>query len=532
MKKLLVLILVLIPVLAFAGVDDTNFKCYTITPDKMLGTGVNTNLEDTPYSNEMTNIYNNGDSLTNFSNGSSINSAIANNNGFNMNYSFVLGQITYNLAADKFLKLSDSYYFYKIGSKPYFKNDSYASEMTTFPYTGYNSNLFIFNGLYNGANKTYIACDSGLGVYSYSAINEYIKTFEVDLTPSWWSNYGPTSFTMWKKRLFVSGFFYNFESGNPCSNYIYYSKSGDFSNFTPTQYQGGIITIQPRCQIYNLTAVKDGVYIFTSDGIYYLSGGLPETWRLEKISNLTLKTVSYLGTFAPDYIPVCIYNGAVLFIDTNNNVNSINNTAINKIATIQDTETTTNYKSIQVFKEYIVIVTSYKTIIYDIKNKCWHNWDNYIQSINENGYVSDGNFYLNNINEFLISGGKLMKGYISPSGFIDSNTHTLNYETSWNSLDGSSANYKKLKRIEIDVKSGYNPISLKIKTNKNSTWAESTKEVALTNGGYVYADDNSPTYTFRFSGTNEFQKIKLRFETRNSLILSQIRIYYEPVGVK
>ncbi len=242
MKRIIVILflILIIPGIALAVVDDGNFKTYTITPDKMLGTEANTNLEDTPYAQEMTNLYNNGDSIVSFSHGTA--------------------KSGMQHANTCFKGIDTNYYYMSLGINPHPKPYYGSSEIISFPFTdSVFGDFFFTNGLYGGAQKTFIACNQGLTLHNYSN-----KAYEVNLSPSWWQEGQPTSFAIWKRRLFVSSFY-----NDAYSNYIFYSKAGDFSNFNTVNYAGGLVTIQPLCKIYKIAAVTDGVYIFTSDGIYY-----------------------------------------------------------------------------------------------------------------------------------------------------------------------------------------------------------------------------------------------------------------------
>lgn len=525
MKRIIAILflILIIPGIALAVVDDTNFKTYTITPDKMLGTEANTNLEDTPYAQVMTNLYNNGDSIVSFSHGTFLNTSDV---------------------YETIFKCSDVNYYYSNMSKPaYSQYIGSLISIASFPFSNIgNGEPYFMNGLYNGAQKTFIACSNGLTLHDYIG-----KAYISNISPAWWATAMPTTFAIWKKRLFVSGF-----CNENYRNYFYYSKVGDFSNFTPTQYQGGAVTIQPDCQIFKILAVSYGVYIFTADGIYYLSGGLPETWKLEKISNLILNS-DYSGSWLPnDSLPASVIEDKVLFVDKNMDMYVLTNNSASKISHLP--YYCSKISNIQLFQNRFFILIN-RTLsnfehnfacayIYDIKNKCWSVWENICRA-SENSYTAykitkiygemiyyqQTNYhYISNFNNWQqISGYKYQNKVLETDGKYFS----LIYQTPWYSLENKS-NYKKLKRIEIDVKTYAglsNTFALTMVTDTTNE-ATITKTIANLTEPDVCFDTASQTYTFRFINTNEFKKIKLRLETKYSLILSQIRIIYEPVGVK
>jgi len=533
MKKICIFIFTILAVMniqfAFAGMDDSNNKVFTITPDKMLGDFPMMNYEDSTFYPTMTNLVSDNIGLMHFSNGDIVSASYSSN--------------------EVICEASDTFYLYNYNgtrTPAYYSIATGFTAIPSWPYVSFNHTMLATNGLYGGVIKSFIVSSRGIAILDYTT-----KTYASTITPALWTQ-TPHTFTIWKSRLFAA----------PEYNEVYYSKAGDFTNFNVSAYEGGRFDIHPVSNIRKLLAVNSGVYIFTSAGIYYLSGSTPTSWRLDKVSEL--KLLSSNGSTYDDDNANLIDNNTVVFIDDKRDVYTVlNGYTIQKITALPVKSLTINTvpAGIYFFKDRFLVVTgfakdTYKkcSYAYDLEKKCWYQWDSiitastnyYVAAYRQN--IAAGRYYAfkKNIND---------RNYLDklrPCGFDDGTTknyYQISFATPYYTLDGSDANYKRLKRIEIDCKpyknkeSAYydstlldttsvNLLNIRIDTDRQTN---KLREFSITTdapNAWVNLTTNASTYVMRFSELNEFRKIKMTFETTGGVLIKQIRFYYQPVGEK
>lgn len=516
---------------AIAGIDDTNNKVFTITPDKMLGDFPLINYEDSVFFPTMTNLVSQPMGLTHFSNGD-------------------IYSGSYYSANDIICEASDTFYLYNyngLRTPAYYSLVSGFVSIPSWPYTSFNHTMLATNGLYSGTIRSFIISSRGVSILDYTS-----KTYLSTVTPELWSQ-PPHTFTIWKNRLFAA----------PEYNEVYFSKAGDFTNFGTASYEGGRFDIHPVSNIRKLLATNNGIYIFTSNGIYYLSGTTPTSWRLDKVSEMRL--LSSNGASYDDDNANILDNNTVVFIDDKRDVYTVSNGySIQKITTLPVKSLTLNTvpMGIYFFKDRFLVVTgftkdSYKkcSYAYDLEKKCWYQWDSiitagtnyYVTAYRQN--ITAGRYYAfkKNIND------RNYLDQLRPCGFDDGsvkNYYQITLTTPYFTLDGNDTNYKRLKRIEIDCKTYKNKESAyydstvldTASTNLLKVSIDTDRQTAAKNREFIIANDaanarvnltqNATTYTMRFAELNEFRKIRMTFETTGGIIIKQIRFYYQVVGEK
>lgn len=296
MKKNFIIFLILfIPAICLAGTDDSGLQTFILDGNKMQGfTNSSAQQEDFFSSSKCLNVYNDGTSILpipsttfkkwcgeDYGNTTPVDLtsylSLSNNPGVYFATAvnstaqdlFFIGSVDGLLTEEiNFPKILDTTSVESIcgtaGKIKVFINPKVPTEISPISSTVYKENVIIFK--------------SGLGLFdiNFSFITDYAKKYYYN--NNLFYNKYPTDAEEWNGRLFIGA-----------ENYIYYSTTSDYTDFTVGGTAGGVIRLPDNSWILGMAKINGGIVIATSTGIWYLSGDiLPSSWSLIKTIDLPL----------------------------------------------------------------------------------------------------------------------------------------------------------------------------------------------------------------------------------------------------
>ena len=362
------------------------------------------------------------------------------------------------------------------------------------------------------------------------------------------------SSTVWQNRLFVLD----------ANGYLAYSAAGNYENFTSSATEGGIIKLQAT-KAFRVVSTDDMVYIFTDDGVYALYGSFePAEWSLTKISNEAVDVYRPAVIKTPD--------NSVYFISIRNNLIKITSGAVTRVCRVPRLLTIT-LNGLSFNNRYLGFHASTagnfalgsSVFVYDTLLNCWsiitgvsgigrdevacaEKW------INDN--VSDGVFTRTSVNSYIYNTDVRNE---SARGDMLTDIRT-DYQT----LDGSTATKKHIKRIEFDIlwNTRQNADGLKTFESDNKYYTELMENYAIfaskstLSASYLtvsavcskinktisrtfydipssYTVQPAVLRTFTLNNTGlgtAINSVKFEVKGYGHVNLKAIRVYYEPAG--
>ena len=280
--------------ICFAGVDDSGLQVFTLEGNKMQGyLTASSQQEDFFSASKCLNVYNDGTALmtmpfvrdltwrnsdttavwtvdTKINISNFIDPMLISITGGSTSKLFISDLTTLSSMEVNFAKKSNPAATKSLSSVPgpfkLFTNPKV-------PSSTYTKNVIIFS--------------AGQGIFDldYKYITLYNKNYYYD--NNLFYDKLPQDAEEWNGRLFVAA-----------ENYIYYSTTEDYRDFTVSATGGGVIRMPDSSQIYHITKITNGLVIVTNTGIWLLSGDItPTSWSLIKTINLAIES----GTAVTSY---------------------------------------------------------------------------------------------------------------------------------------------------------------------------------------------------------------------------------------
>lgn len=266
-RTIIAFALTFIALCSYAGTDDSGLQVYTIKGEDMMGTTMAPNTEGLKFGQGMQNMFQTGNGLSTFYTGGSAYGSLSSTN------------------TSKFLDLDSCY-------TPQFGNDSFYYSF----YTGTSSVHINLSGSGFSSSKKFKYTDTlfgGLGLASgwsfvrafkdpFNTNRNYIFTPKRIFSDIFLSGTSEITFPFGGDTLLDCEYHKNRVFCGALTGYVYYSSALDLADFTNASGKGG--TIKLPSPIRNLESTQYGLYIFTSSGVYLLSGGeQPSSWKLEEV---------------------------------------------------------------------------------------------------------------------------------------------------------------------------------------------------------------------------------------------------------
>lgn len=519
----------------FAGTDDSALQTFTLSADKMGGySGDFTLTEDTGIPNYSLNAINFGNAL--------IKTPIGSLAATNLNIDYVYSAFQSEgldarstiYATCKMSSGEISLIDVKVGTL------IYPSVTSTVPITGFN--------YYRGGLYTYLIgplADKIIKVSNSGAVSTFAPALD--------STENIIQGCLWSSRIFLV----------TTSNTIVYSTASDVEDYRSAN-GGGAFRLSPESMILQLMPANNLLYILTVDGMWVLYGDSPESWRIEKISDIS---PSFIQNNVNSVLLAKASDNSCYYIDKENNICQVVSTSVKRIAKIpiifqSDGFGTTNYhfyyKYISCFGDNFVAFSQWgfpgssyyvetgKTYLYDLTKKQF--W------ITQGMDIILKNQYMNPVEDTSAARATLdFNGYYvydNWSSSIEYNTagniqnikqngRLLDYETSWISLDNNLSTRKKIMRVEIDMIKSSGTYECILTPSLGENYA---RTFSLSGGITTGLTLNSKTRTVVLNVGSTFgtyagqtaagsvNSIKIRFKTEQPIIVKQIRVYYYPTG--
>ena len=457
-KRFLILLILLIPTYCFAGVDDSGLQTFVIDGNKMNGyINSSSQQEDFFNASKCLNIYNDGTSLSpipsityakwdgaNYGNITPVDLAsyLSLSNKITTYFATVVNTTQQDLffigSGDglvtgeiNFAKILDTSTVESIcstsGKLKTFINPNIPTDVSLIDGHVYKENIIIFK--------------AGLGLFNinFTSITDFAQKYYYD--NNLFYNKYPIDAEEWNGRLFIAA-----------ENYIYYSTTSDYTDFTVGGTAGGVIKLPDNNRVLGMAKINSGIVIATKAGIWYLSGDiLPSSWSLLKTINLSLSSSTAICSTANN---VFIASNKKLFLIEN----AISLTELFEFdsANFNINDENDNFSELFNFRSISFINNKLWFTSFDGVNHCSGVYDFTSKSVY---FLSFFDCVTNELcAKFLGNQLKIMKVKSNGSSSKYINLYYSNnqimlepcvYITKQLTLNGKQ-NYKKIKRIEID----------------------------------------------------------------------------------
>jgi len=531
---IIALFLVFLASACLAGTDNSALQVFTLSADKMGGySGDFTLTEDTGIPSYTLNAINFGNAL--------IKTPIGSLSATNLNIDYVYSAFQ----SEGLDARSTIYATCKMSSGEISLIDAkigtliYPSVTSTVPITGFN--------YYRGGLYTYLIGPLADKIVKVSN-GGVVSTF----TPALDSTENIIQGCLWNGRIFLV----------TSSNTIVYSTASDVEDYKSAN-GGGAFRLSPESMVLQLMPANNLLYILTVDGMWVLYGDSPESWRIEKISDIS---PSFIQNNVNSVLLAKASDNSCYYVDKENNICQVVSTSVKRIAKIpvifqSDGFGTTNYhfyyKYISCFGDNLIALSQWnipassyvetgKTYLYDLTKKQF--W------ITQGMDVILKNQYMTPVEDTAAARSALnFNGYYvydnwssgveySVAGVlqdIKQNGRLLDYETAWISLDNNLSTRKKIMRVEIDMIKGSGTYECILTPSLGSNYARtfslsggittSLNLLAKTKTVVLNVAGTFGTYLGTTAG-GTVNAFKLRFKTEQPFVLKQIRVYYYPTG--
>jgi hypothetical protein len=587
MRKLFIVLffLLLTSLPTFAGTDDSGLQVYTITGDKLLPMAPEAALtSDNPYANIAVNCINVGNGLQKYTGGQRLFTTPASGevsiypysiSKIGRNVIWVSGWDVANATIEVGIVYGDDYAYYNdnITKGTFYSKKSLigaTAETDLQSYSPYMPRHF----------KIYPYIDTTL---KYAMVVQYhSQLWRSDLSSTMTmttyptisgSVFRPSTSAVYKNRLFMMN-----QAGN-----VVFSQSAVYHNFTSSETAGGVINLPSysgNVQV-DMAATKDALYLFRTDGIWIISGNgtLSYDFTVEKLSSDSVASYGSGVITAP--------NDVVYFMTASGFLKKIEGTIVTSIASaplvpvggfIAMQSASVGDRFLAFTRERISGYT-YDSVpthayLYDLLSNTWSIVTN-ITALSPEGYMASAKaltylapFYgagtagydIYDMSQYRIT----HKIGIATIPLVRGDTQ-FRYETNWLTLDGSEANIKTYKRMEIDYEvdtegvyfernylgvflnpNGYyysydfiptqmynwgsSYVSALVLSGKNSTMYAVGYDTAFnTASNYGVQPYKTLTIPLNMAGSNN--SLRLNFTSySNNIRLKAIRIYYVPLG--
>jgi hypothetical protein len=495
---LLLTALLLTPCAVLAGTDDSGLQVFTVDFSKQLGESADVAQEDTLFSPYCYNMFSSGNGF------SSCKDSLGSGKDWTGYGSDIIDLPSDEAGTYAIVRINSNITTTEVYLHTFPASNS--GTRTTLINTAYTAPFYEMNAFYGGT-LTYLT----YGPPSLLTIDGSLTTGSVSLPVA------PSHSEVWQNRLFIS-----------TSNYLYYSTAQDYTDFTVGPTTGGVIRVWESDSINKLVATQYGLYIFTDNGIFLLSGQNKNAWSLEKISILTTS----------NYRNVTKYKDTIYFLDSSlyrKTLWAMQGVGLNKISEFP--YALTGFDSITWIKvfddgEKIVLAqqaSSRVGLVFDLKSKSWFRTAEF-------NIVKSDKYFIKNISyttyeiysapqfrKFLNETNAYRSDYLTP-------VYPWAYQTAWLTLDGNASNRKEIDRIEFDYQGGTTSVYLYYAYGNGSSTSANTTLTAPTNtrlSTYVW---NAPIGRQQ---SNRFYLYFLSSGTQTmttNYILKQARIYYRNIG--
>jgi len=450
MKKIFIIFLILfIPTICLAGTDDSGLQTFILDGNKMQGfTSFSAQQEDFFSSSKCLNVYNDGAELLTMpvkrvlswinSDTTPVwttNTLINISNFVDPLFVSIIGGATSELFITDLTTLSTIEVNFAKKNTP---TTTKSLSCRPGPFK-----LFINPKVPSSYNKNIIIFAGGLGIFDidYTSLVTYNKGYYYD--NNLFYNQVPTDAEEWNGRLFVGA-----------QNYIYYSTTEDYRDFTISSTGGGVIRMPDFSIIYNIVKTTNGLLIATNTGIWLLSGDiLPSSWSLIKTINLTIQNSGAAVSYASN-----------VFLFANNKLYLISNAIdLQELFEFSSLDSTMPPSNISATINNLSLINNHLWFcgqngydrcsgFYDIASKTVYFASSFETICNE--YAAK-----HFLNELIIYKTQSNGSYVNVFPFIYRRTNR-NYVMGYmlepciyitkNLTFNGKQNYKKIKRIEID----------------------------------------------------------------------------------
>lgn len=518
-KLILILMLLLIPTMAIAGVDDGILQSYVIDFSKQVGMRNDAKANNLQAFKTL-KVTDNAD--TNFADyclNLQLDGAQFKNADIDALYPITRVDYGYNdfklYNASKYLALSEVYngsyvvYLRNIDGTQYSEtlggtftkktggttgtiNDPLnllnSSRMFVNPYrpAGGKDNMLFFT-VKNGLISSNVIPDSGSNALLIS--DKYLHD-------NWPFHSYQSCAEEWKGRLFIG----------TTTQSVYFSSTLDYTDFTIGSSLGGVINTPDGSNIKAMQSNSLGLFIFTSSGIWLLSGDVePTSWNFKKITS----TVSTYSIYSPNII-TCSDIQTIYFI-INKTLYALDaGTTVIPISSLENTFIDMNYYNGRI---YLFAYYGYLSHYYDMATKSFFA-TNYRSAVNNMiGYKSyDAG---TDIMVFTIGVNSAIR-YMS--NVNSTNGYTVYEQAYWESCPlslNNLSNYKRIKRIEIDCDFGGKYNALIVGKGVEYTYKYLSNYTLTDNYDKCYftvknPKDDSVIYTKELSVTHDLESFNIK----------------------
>jgi len=457
MKKILLIVLMLlIPIVAVAGVDDSGLQTYTIDFSKQTGMRNSVSISTQPGLNDI-KVNNNTDT---FFSDYCLNMQLINDKFINVGYGYYdyLSIFPHGYDDFKFFSISNYLILYQ-----YLNPGVKSVTIKNIDGTQYSD---ILGGSFTKkSDGAYLTISNAVSLKNTSRvyINPYKPTSKDNLIFFSEENGLCSANVLVSGALLISDKcvydnfpFYSYEScaeewngrlfiGTETSS-VYFSSTLDYTDFSISGTTGGLINMPDGSNIKCMKSNSIGLFIFTSSGVWLLSGDTqPSSWSLKKINTLiTTNSANW------NKMIVCGDYNKIFFVANKTLYILEDGVMVTPISILSGDYTDINFYANKI---YLFCNSGYANpCYYDIQTTSFYNINARNSTNNLIGVKAPNNsadiiisIISKNDNIRFLSNRSSIGGYTTYD--------EVYWESSPLSLSGLN-NYKKIKRIEIDCDFG------------------------------------------------------------------------------